>query len=356
MTSVVAGRLVLLATTHRSAPGALTWPAWSVLFAGRVLAGDPTHPLLRYLTDAGVQVEVLPGSQPQRLADTLLDATAGAPPDVPVVWVSGVDGDPALGPALAAAVTAEASAGRRVPEVEVLHGSHDLPGARLLDLVTVMDQLRSPGGCPWDAEQTHASLLPYLLEETYEVAEAVETGDFPHLREELGDLLLQVVFHARLAEEAAESPWSIDDVAADIVDKLVRRHPHVFASASVSSAAEVKANWEQLKAAEKGRQSVTDGVPLGQPALALAAALLGRAQRTGLVAPPPNALAAASDVTDAEQVGDHLLAVVARSLALGVDAEAALRAAARRLRGALIAAEGYGAEHDGLTPTPGGTA
>jgi XTP/dITP diphosphohydrolase len=351
---MVAGRLVLLATTHRSAPGALTWPAWSVLRAGQVLAGDSTHPLLRYLADAGVQVEVLPDSVAQRLADTLLDATAGAPPDVPVVWVSGVDGDPELGPALAAAVTAAASAGRRVPEVEVLHGSHDLPGARLLDLVTVMDQLRSPGGCPWDAEQTHASLLPYLLEETYEVVEAVESGDLSHLQEELGDLLLQVVFHARLAEEAVENPWSIDDVAADIVDKLVRRHPHVFGTATVASAAEVKANWEQLKAAEKGRRSITDGVPLGQPALALAAALLGRAQRTGLVAAATNAVVAAPDVTDAEQVGDHLLGVVARSLALGVDPEAALRAAARRLRDELIAAEGSGAERDGLTPTPGG--
>ena len=110
-------------------------------------------------------------------------------------------------------------------------GSYDLPGARLLDLVTVMDRLRSPGGCPWDQEQTHRSLATYLLEETYETLEAIE-ADPAHLREELGDLLLQIVFHARIAEEDQVDAWSIDDVAAGIVDKLIRRHPHVFGDAA----------------------------------------------------------------------------------------------------------------------------
>src|SRR5262249_2654819 len=160
----------------------------------------------------------------------------------------------------------------------------DLPGARLLDLVAVMDRLRSPGGCPWDAEQTHRSLLPYLLEEAYETVEAVETDDLVGLREELGDLLLQVVFHARLGEEHPQQPWSADDVAAGIVDKLVARHPHVFGGpdGALATAEQVEGRWEEMKRAEKGRTSAVDGVPLDQPALALAAKLLGRAARAGV--------------------------------------------------------------------------
>ena len=129
-----------------------------------------------------------------------------------------------------------------------------------------MDRLRSPGGCPWDAEQTHQSLAPYLLEEAYELLEAIELDDLAHLREELGDVLLQVAFHSRLAEERpAPERFSIDDVAADLVAKLIRRHPHVFAGREVAGAADLAANWEAIKAAEKRRESVTDGVPLGQP-------------------------------------------------------------------------------------------
>ena len=128
------------------------------------------------------------------------------------------------------------------------------PGARLLDVVAVMDRLRSPGGCPWDAKQTHDSLKPYLLEEAYEAYAAIEDGDRADLREELGDVLLQVAFHARLAQEHSE-PWSIDDVAGDLVDKLVRRHPHVFAGAPAD---DLDATWEAMKKAEKGRTSVTD--------------------------------------------------------------------------------------------------
>jgi XTP/dITP diphosphohydrolase len=159
------------------------------------------------------------------------------------------------------------------------------PGARLLDLVAVMDRLRSPGGCPWDAEQTHRSLAPYLLEETYETLEAIDSGDRDHLREELGDLLLQVVFHARVAAEDPEDPWTVDDVAAGITEKLVRRHPHVFADATAPSAAHVEAAWEQLKAAEKQRGSVLDGIPPALPALALADATVRRARRAGLPLP-----------------------------------------------------------------------
>ncbi|WP_019873251.1 MazG family protein [Sporichthya polymorpha] len=201
----------------------------------------------------------------------------------------------------------------------------DRPGAALLELVAVMDRLRSPGGCPWDAEQTHSSLLKYLVEETYETIEAVESGDRAHLREELGDLLLQVVFHARIAAEDAADPFDIDDVAAGIAAKLVRRHPHVFADEVAETAADVEANWEKLKAAEKGRTSAMDGVPLAQPALALADKLLSRAEKAPLVVPVPQA-----DVPADADLGELLFATVAAARARGLDAEAELRAACRR--------------------------
>ncbi len=216
----------------------------------------------------------------------------------------------------------------------------DRPGSRFLDLVEVMDRLRSPGGCPWDAEQTHASLVKYLLEEAYETAEAIEDGDDAALREELGDVLLQVVFHSRIAAERPDG-WAIDDVANDIVEKLVRRHPHVFGSASAATASDVEANWEQLKAAEKGRTSATDGVPMGQPALALASALLGRAAKAGLDVPVGASVDVPKTVDD-ESVGDLLLAVVALARSAGVDAETALRAAARRYRARVVDAESGG--------------
>jgi len=212
-------------------------------------------------------------------------------------------------------------------------------GDRFLDLVEVMHTLRSPGGCPWDAKQTHASLVKYLLEEAYETAEAIEQHDDAALREELGDVLLQVVFHARIAQEA--SGWDIDDVAGDIVDKLVRRHPHVFAGAQVDTAADVEANWEHLKATEKGRTSSADGVPMAQPALALASALMGRASKAGLEVQVAGDIAAPG-VVDETSIGDLLMAVVALARGAGVDAEAALRAAARRYRGLVQAAEAPG--------------
>ena len=210
-------------------------------------------------------------------------------------------------------------------------------GERFLDLVEVMDRLRSPGGCPWDAEQTHATLVKYLLEEAYETAEAIEDGDDDALREELGDVLLQVVFHARIAQD--DAGFDIDDVAAGIADKLVRRHPHVFAGAQANTAGDVEANWEALKAAEKGRTSAADGVPLAQPALALAAALVGRAAKAGLEVPVPGVIEV-PDVVDEDSIGDLLMAVVVLARASRVDPEGALRAAARRYRGLVQAAEG----------------
>jgi len=200
-------------------------------------------------------------------------------------------------------------------------------GEPLVRAVEVMDRLRSPGGCPWDAGQTHRSLAPYLLEETYETLEAIETGDTALLREELGDLLLQVLFHARLAEELPDGQrFSIDDVASDLVDKLVHRHPHVFGDVTVDGADEVNENWERLKAVEKGRASIVEGVPMGQPALALAAKLVSRAGRAGV------------DVSvEGDGIGERLLAVVRDAVAAGVDPELALRETARAYRDRLAA-------------------
>jgi len=208
------------------------------------------------------------------------------------------------------------------------------PGEALLDLVTVMDRLRSPGGCPWDAEQTHQSLARYLLEEAYEVLEALDSGDRDHLREELGDLLLQVVFHARVAAEDADDPWDVDDVARDIVSKLVRRHPHVFDDATAADAAAVEVGWERQKAVEKGRTSLLDGVPPTLPALARADKVLGRLARSDLaVEPVPG---------DDDSLGARLMELVVEARAAGIDPEAALRSSladlAARVRAAEIAA------------------
>jgi len=210
----------------------------------------------------------------------------------------------------------------------------DPAGARLLDLVAVMDRLRSPGGCPWDAEQTHASLLPYLVEECHELIEAVETGDRSGLREELGDLLLQVVFHARVAAEDPDCPFDIDDVAADITAKLTHRHPHVFGDATAADAAAVEANWDRLKAAEKGRTSAMDGIPPGLPALALAAKALSRARRAGV-----GPAVASAHLPAGAELGEALFALVALAVARGLDPEAELRVAVRRFVAAVRAAE-----------------
>jgi XTP/dITP diphosphohydrolase len=203
-------------------------------------------------------------------------------------------------------------------------------GERFLDLVQVMDQLRSPGGCPWDARQTHRSLVEYLVEEAYETVEAIESDDDDGLREELGDLLLQIVFHARIAEES-DDPWTIDDVADGIITKLLARHPHVFGDATADTAEEVEANWHALKAKEKGRASVTEGIPESLPALVRAAKVEARSSSLDL--PEVRERAAANQILDGveseEDLGALLFALVAASRARGWDAEAALRQAVR---------------------------
>ncbi|MEU4063789.1 nucleoside triphosphate pyrophosphohydrolase [Streptomyces wedmorensis] len=318
MTSESPGRIVLLTASHRVAPGILSWPAWQALHgADRVLCPDEDHPQLPYLREAGVAVEHV-----RPTAEELVAACAGGRT---VLLLPSGEGDRALTDGLARL----AGSGRyAMPDLELLPGSYDLPGARLLDLVQIMDRIRR--ACPWSSQQTHKGLAKYGIEEAYELVEAIEDGDRDELREELGDVLLQVVFHARIAEEDPEEPFSVDDVAATLVEKLIHRHPHVFGDATAETPEEVKAHWLRTKAIEKQRESVTDGVPLGQPGLALAAKLAGRVRTAGL----------AVELPAGEGIGYELLALAARAEASGVDPEAALRAAARTYREAIRAAEG----------------
>ncbi len=202
--------------------------------------------------------------------------------------------------------------------------------SELIRLREVMDKLRSPGGCPWDAEQDHTSLLKYLLEESYEFIESVENNDRAAMQEELGDLLLQVYFHSRMAEEDAKQPFNIEDVAKSVADKLIRRHPHVFAGESVSGSAEVLENWEKQKAAEKGRSSAIDGVPLAQPALPLATKVIYRLNKLNYELPIAEPIKLEGDI-DQDQFGLILLGLISQAVDKGVDPEAALRTATKGL-------------------------
>jgi XTP/dITP diphosphohydrolase len=330
-------RLVLLATTSRVAAGLLSADAWLALRAGPVFAADLDSPLAAALTLAGLTVVAIPANQgSEALARELVSATRQTGT---ATWLVGPTGDQELYRVLSEARAASAGSDEPV-EIELMAGSWGLPGDRLLDVVTTVDRLRSPGGCPWDAQQDHASLAPYLLEEAYEAFQAIEDADSTALCDELGDVLFQVVFHARLAAEHPDGErWSIDDVAAGLVDKLTRRHPHVFSDTVVAGAAEVNANWESIKAAERGDASVVANVPLASPALTLAATLQRKADRAGIAvlgAAPQPALAVAAQRFDAapstESAGELLWAAVAAMRVLDIDAEAALRARARAFR------------------------
>jgi len=336
------GRLIVLLTSPRVAPGLLTLEAWDALRgAARVLCGSPDHPQRPALAGAGIGCELLagaPGAPDPVLARAL--AAAAAQAGGPVVWLAGGPARAALGSTgtgedASGLLAALNGLGDLAPATAVLRGSADLPGARLLDLVATMAILRAE--CPWDAKQTHETLAPHLLEEPYEALEALENGDHRALREELGDVLLQVLFHAQVASERDDGTgYTVDDVAAGIVSKLVRRHPHVFADLTVAGADEVVQNWDAIKRAERAERaeravtaapgaapaSALEGVPFGQPALALAAQLLRRAARAGI--PAELFLDAGGEL------GDRLLALAATAGADGLDPEMALRAAARR--------------------------
>jgi XTP/dITP diphosphohydrolase len=209
----------------------------------------------------------------------------------------------------------------------------DAPHPRLAELIATLERLRAPGGCAWDREQTHASLVQYLVEESAELVEAIEAGNDDEMIEELGDVLYQVLFHADIA--TAEGRFTLEDVAAHMTQKMVGRHPHVFGDVVAETADEVVVNWEAIKAVEKPeRTSVLDGIPAGMPALALADKVLGRAAKVGVSA------VAREVPPDEEQLGAELLALVAGARAAGLDAERALRGAVRSLRVEVTTAEG----------------
>ena len=390
--------LTILATSARVAPGLLSWQAWTALRgASVVLTGSAEHPQLPALAEAGVIAEVVepravPGSVPvsasapvstpapvsasasvtvpasvsasasvsapvtapasvsasvEELARVLADAVAAWPAGS-VVWLPPA-GEEAPAAGLLAAL---ASAGLPAAEVQVLPGSGDLPGAHLIDVVATMDTLRT--SCPWDRRQTHESLAPHLLEEPYEALEALENGDHQALREELGDVLLQVVFHARIAADRTAAAadgytindgYTIDDIADTLVAKLVRRHPHVFAGVSAESADDVTRNWDEIKKAERAAKlaasaapeagappSVLDGVVLSQPALSLAAQVLRRAARAGY--PGLDAIAGrreAAGPATGQALGEELLWLAAVARERGEDPELRLREVTRQL-------------------------
>jgi XTP/dITP diphosphohydrolase len=217
------------------------------------------------------------------------------------------------------------------------------PHPELEQLIAVLEQLRAPGGCAWDAEQTHESLVRYLVEETYELIDAIESGNREELIEELGDVLYQVIFHSDIAAHTPGEEFTLEDVAAHMTAKMVGRHPHVYGELAAhlanDTAADVNVRWDEIKKVEKpGRTSVLDGIPQGMPALALADKLLGKAEKLGM--PAPAEVVVASGGADSEALlGDQLLAIVATARAKGLDPERALRVAVRTLQDEMRAAE-----------------
>ena len=212
-----------------------------------------------------------------------------------------------------------------------------MSGSELQRLVEVMDRLRSPGGCPWDAEQTHESLVKYLLEESYEFIDSLDAKDREGMREELGDVLLQVYFHSRIAQDHPTDPFSIEDVARAIADKLIRRHPHVFEGLQVSGTEEIIDNWEEIKAKEKGRTSALDGVALAQPALPLVEKLLYRAEKYKV-----NVELTKYQIdkpATQESVGEALASIIAWARDNEIDPENALRLYGRQIAEQIKAAE-----------------
>ncbi|MEU5904402.1 nucleoside triphosphate pyrophosphohydrolase [Micromonospora sp. NPDC047467] len=304
-------RIVLLVTSPRLPAGLLTAAAWDVVRQHPVLTGAESE-LTTAMRQAGADVTVVDGPATQPLLDAV--AAHGT-----VVWLAGPAGDESLARELGLRLAREPG----LAEMELMYGSWDPPGARLLDAVAVLDRLASPGGDPWKRAQTHRSLAGYLLEESYEAYDAIIADDTDALREELGDVLLQVVLHARLAEELPEGErWTIDDVAGGLVDKMIRRNPHVFAGAEAGTLEEITENWERIKRAEKARDSVLDGIALSQPALALATQILDRAARANLTVPLP----APDDAPDEEaRLGASLLATVATARKANLNPEEALR-------------------------------
>jgi XTP/dITP diphosphohydrolase len=298
----VSGRIVLLVTSPRMPAGLLTAPAWDLVRAYPVFASAESEATAA-LRSADVAVRLT--------SDAMADLLGALDEHGSVIWLAGPTGDERLARELGLRLAREPG----LAELELMYGSWDPPGARLLDVVTVIDRLASPGGDPWKLAQTHQTLARYLLEEAYEAYDAISDHDLTALREELGDVLMQVVLHARMAEEA-DPPWSVDDLAGDLVEKMIRRNPHVFGDEVVTGVDEIIENWERIKREEKSRGSAMDGIALSQPALALAAKVLSRAARADIPVPPPG---------PGDPLGLRLWALAVEAQAAGADAEAALR-------------------------------
>ena len=216
----------------------------------------------------------------------------------------------------------------------------DAPNPKLDELIAVLGRLRAPGGCAWDREQTHESLVKYLVEETYELIDAIESGNREEMIEELGDVLYQVIFHSDIAAHTPGEEFTLEDVAANMTKKMIGRHPHVFGDTTAETAQDVVAIWDELKADEKPhRTSVLDGIPQAMPALALADKVIGRAEKLGVLDADA---AAAVPLANEEELGGLLLAIVASARAQGLDAERALRATLRGLQEEIRGAETAG--------------
>ncbi len=346
---------VVVVETSDALPGLLPFQAWDALATAEPVwvRNREAHPATPHLYFAGLDVEDLPPAAlgredldlnrpgdptDRRLAKALL---ARAVADGRVVYL--LDGEErGLTPALAG------MAPDHDAQIEVVFLAQEPAGTGVLRLVEVMRRLRDPDtGCPWDLQQDHTSLVGYLIEETYELVDAIEQGEDHDLVEELGDLLLQIVFHARVAQD--RGAFAIDDVARGIVDKLVRRHPHVFADGDASTPEQVQQTWDELKQVEKARRGPFDGVPAALPGLVLLETLQRKAARAGLatVEDPAEQLIAAvarstspsgepdPDTTGAEAIGEVLAATVALARHLEVDPDAAARRAAQAFRAGL---------------------
>ena len=341
---------VVLVETSDALPGLLPFQAWDVLGTAPVvlLRDAQAHPAAQHLYFAGVDLETV---EPAALGRGDLDLTRPGDPtdrrlakallqravrDGEAVYLLGPD-DERLAPVLGGIAPDEGA------EVELVFLAQEPEGTALLRLVQVMRRLRDPeSGCPWDLQQDHRSLVGHLVEEAYELIDAIEREHDVDIQEELGDVLLQVVFHAQVARD--RRAFAIDDVARGIADKLVRRHPHVFGDDDVADADEVKANWDRIKAEEKERTGPFEGVPSAMPGLVLLETLQRKAAKVGVAfpesaAPADEARAALERVADADEdadvtheVGALVAAVVALAREHDVDPEVAARVAATGFR------------------------
>lgn len=328
----------------------LTLRAWELLASGGALrVRDPGHEAAQTVLARGFRFERAPEIDAEERAGATVEwalgheasvyAVAGTPLEAPELL-------PLLREAAARGLEVEVVAGLsdvdRLPASDPATGAHAGPealraGLAFARLISVMARLRAPGGCPWDREQTHATLAIHLLEEAHEALDAIDREDMVDLEEELGDLLLQIVFHAEIAR--GERAFDAADVVEELIAKLVHRHPHVFGDVVVSGAEEVVANWEALKHGQKGRASYADDIPRTLPALLLAHKVQRRLSGAGK--PPEGSPARVAELAreaaepgGEDAVGELLYEVVALAQAAGVDPEGALRKRAAHLLGA----------------------